>query len=99
MEHHVYFWLRPEHQHAADRVAFEAGMGKLFEIKQVAGGMWGRPAPVMQRPVIDASWDYAISMRFDSVAAQDLYQADPAHLAFVERFKDWWARVLVMDVE
>jgi hypothetical protein len=99
MEHHVYFWLQEERKNAADRAAFEAGLDELFQIEHVAGGMWGRPAPVMPRPVIDSSWDYATSMRFESVARQDLYQVDPAHQAFVERFKNWWSRVLVMDVE
>ena len=98
MEHHVYFWLNEEHHNPADRAAFEAGLDSLFGIATVAGGIWGTPAPVMPRPVIDSSWDYATSMRFASVADQDVYQLDPAHHVFIEHFKDWWAKVLVMDL-
>ena len=98
MEHHVYFWLKEENRNPADRAAFEAGLDSLFRISTVAGGIWGTPAPVMPRPVIDTSWDYATSMRFASVADQDAYQVDPAHHEFIERFKTWWDKVLVMDV-
>jgi hypothetical protein len=99
MEHHVYFWLKEEFKTAAARAEFEAGLDSLFKIPTVAGGFWGTPAPVMPRPVIDSSWDYATSMRFDSVAKQDTYQDDPDHHAFIERFQERWAKVLVMDVQ
>lgn len=99
MEHHVYFWLKEEHKCPASRAEFEQGLDGLFKLPNVAGGFWGTPAPVMPRPVIDSSWDYATSMRFESVADQDAYQNDPGHHLFIERFKDRWAKVLVMDVQ
>jgi hypothetical protein len=99
MEHHVYFWLQEERRTEADRAAFEEGLAGLLRLPGVAGGMWGTPAPVMPRPVIDNSWDYALSMRFESVANHDAYQNDAAHHAFIDRFKDLWAKVLVMDVQ
>lgn len=98
MEHHVYFWLKPQHKNDADRAAFEAGLDSLFRIPVVAGGIWGVPAPVMERPVIDASWDYATSMQFKSVDDQDAYQNDPDHEKFVATFKDWWQSIQVRDV-
>jgi hypothetical protein len=98
MEHHVYFWLKEEYQNAADRAVFEQGMERLFEIGLVAGGRWAVPAKVVQRPVIDQSWSYALSMQFATVEDHDAYQADADHHAFVETFKDWWAKVLVMDL-
>lgn len=99
MEHHVYFWLKAERQNDSDRAAFEQGLAGLFEIPQVAGGLWGTPAPVMARPVIDLSWDYALSMTFNSIEDQDAYQVDADHHVFIDTFKDWWERVLVMDVQ
>lgn len=98
MEHHVYFWLKPERKNDADRAEFEKGLAALFEIEFVAGGMWATPAPVMERPVIDHSWDYALSMTFDSIEKQDAYQVDPDHEVFVHRFKDWWENVQVRDL-
>jgi hypothetical protein len=98
MEHHVYFWLKPERQNDPDRREFESGLAALFTIDLVKGGMWATPAPVMERPVIDHSWDYALSMRFDSIEDQDVYQTHPEHDAFIARFKDWWENVQVRDL-
>jgi hypothetical protein len=98
MDHHVYFWLKDESKGPAEREAFEAGLASLFEIELVKGGRWSVPAPVMPRPVIDQSWDYALTMKFDSVADQDAYQGDPLHQRFIDGHKDRWARVLVMDL-
>ncbi|MEP4078592.1 Dabb family protein [Haloferula sp.] len=98
MEHHVYFWLKPEHKNDTDRATFEAGLDALFKIPGVAGGIWGQPAPVMERPVIDQSWDYATSMQFESIAAQDAYQVHPEHDKFIAAFKDWWETVQVRDL-
>ena len=98
MEHHVYFWLQEEYQNVADRAVFEQGLARLFEIDLVTGGRWAVPANVVLRPVIDQSWTYALSMQFATVADHDVYQAHADHHAFINTFKDWWAKVLVMDL-
>ena len=99
MEHHVYFWLKEERQNEADRRAFEAGLDALLTVKGLVSGFWAVPAKVMERPVINQSWDYATSFTFESVAAQDAYQEDPDHYVFINAFKDWWAKVEVRDLE
>ena len=99
MEHHVYFWLADGFKDETMRGEFEAGLGALLGIGTVGGGMWGRPAATPERPVTDKSWDYALSLRFATVADHDAYQDAPAHHEFVARFKERWAKVLVMDVE
>lgn len=98
MEHHVYFWLKEEHQNETDRAVFEQGLASLFEIDLVAGGRWAVPAKVAARPVVDQSWDYALSMRFATLEDHDAYQVAPAHHVFISTFKDWWAKVLIMDL-
>ncbi len=98
MEHHVYFWLKEERQSVTDRAMFEQGLARLFEIPLVKGGRWAVPAKVIQRPVIDQSWSYALSMQFATVADHDAYQDDADHHAFINTFKEWWAKVLVMDL-
>ena len=98
MEHHVYFWLKDEYQNPADRAVFEQGLAALFDIALVAGGRWAVPAKVVLRPVIDQSWTYALSMCFATVEDHDVYQADADHHAFINTFKEWWAKVLVMDL-
>ena len=99
MEHHVYFWLKEEKKNAADQALFEQGLADLFKIKEVARGRWGKSADTPERPVTDKSFDYALSMQFDSMADHNVYQDDPDHDVFVDAFKDWWQKVLVMDVD
>jgi hypothetical protein len=99
MEHHVYFWLKPEFQTPEAREEFEKGLDSLFEIKGlVASGRWATPAPVMPRPVIDNSWDYALTMQFDTIEKHDAYQVDPDHEVFINGHKHRWEKVLVMDL-
>lgn len=98
MDHHVYFWLKEERQNEADRATFEKGLQSLFEIGLVAGGRWAIPAKVMIRPVIDQSWDYALTMQFDDIEKHDAYQVDVDHQKFIDTFKEWWAQVQVKDL-
>ena len=93
MDHHVYFWLKPEHQNEIDRAVFEQGLDSLFQLDLVAGGRWAVPAKVMIRPVIDQSWDYAIT-----IAEHDAYQVDSDHQIFINQFKTWWEQVQVKDL-
>ena len=99
MEHHVYFWLKGEKNNPEDRAAFETGLAALFDIEEVAGGIWGRSADTPERAVTDKSFDYALSMKFDSLELHQVYQDHAEHADFVHAFKDVWAKVLVMDVE
>ncbi|BCX49364.1 hypothetical protein HAHE_32720 [Haloferula helveola] len=98
MEHHVYFWLKEEHKNEADLAAFEAGLDELLKIPLMTGGIWATPAPVMERPVVDQSWDYATSVSFANVDDQDAYQSHPDHQVFIDKFSTWWERVQVRDL-
>ena len=98
MEHHVYFWLKEEHKTEAGIATFEKALDDLYKIKEIAGGIWGKSAATPERPVTDKSFDYALSMKFDSIEKHDAYQVDPDHDVFVDTFKSWWEKVLIMDV-
>jgi hypothetical protein len=98
MDHHVYFWLKEEHQNEVDRAIFEQGLASLFQLDLVAGGRWAVPAKVVVRPVIDQSWDYALTMQFETIEDHDAYQDDPDHHVFIHTFKEWWAQVQVKDL-
>lgn len=99
MEHHVYFWLKEERNNEVDRRVFEEGIEALCLSPHIASSHWGRPAATAERPVTDHSFAYAISLKFESMSAHDSYQdGDPVHDEFIATFKDWWAKVLVMDV-
>ena len=96
--HCVYFWLKPELT-PAQRADFRRGVETLAGIKSVAKVAVGAPAATERRPVIDASYDVALIVICQDVAAQNAYQVDPLHLAFVEKYKTCWTRVQIYDSE
>jgi len=99
MEHHVYFWLKAERNQESAREVFEKGIEELCKSPNIESSHWGGSAATADRPVTDHSFDYAISLKFSSMASHDRYQeGDAIHDAFIEEFKEWWAKVLVMDV-
>ena len=94
--HCVYFWLKPQLS-AAQRADFRRGVESHAGIKCVEQVAVGTPAATERRPVIDASYDVALLVICKDVAAQNAYQVDPIHLAFVEKFKGCWTRVQIYD--
>lgn len=95
--HSVYFWFKAE----ADpvRVAeFERGLRSLASIQQVEHAYFGKPELTPTRPVIDASYQWALIVHFENLAAHDAYQEHPLHLEFLEQFAATWERVQVYDV-
>lgn len=99
MEHHVYFWLKDDHQNESDRQVFEKGLSALCLSPRIGSAHWGPPAPTAERPVTDHSFDYALSLKFDTMEDHNQYQeGDEVHDHFVSSFKDWWSKVRVMDL-
>jgi len=95
--HTVIFWLRSDLD-AAQRQAFRTeGLDSLRAIPAVAGLYVGGPAPIPPRPVVDATYTFALTILFADVAAHDAYQVHPLHRAFVDKFKTCWERVQIYD--
>jgi hypothetical protein len=94
--HNVYFWLKPELTDA-QRADFRRGLESLAGIRSAIELHVGTPAPLPPRPVVDATYTYALTVAFEDVAGHDLYQTDPLHLAFLNNFKSCWARVQIYD--
>lgn len=96
--HSVYFWLVPGLT-APQRENFHAAVKKLSAIRAVEKIYVGGPASIPERSVTDRSFDVALTIVFKDGPAHDAYQVDPLHLAFVERNKASWTRVLIFDSE
>jgi hypothetical protein len=96
--HSVFFWLKPELT-AAQRAEFRQGVEALGAIKAVEKIYVGKAAATEKRPVIDHSFDVALTVLCKDIAAEKAYQVDPIHLAFVEKFKSNWARVQVYNAD
>ncbi|HVZ99691.1 MAG TPA: Dabb family protein [Caulobacterales bacterium] len=95
--HNVYFWLKADLS-ADQRAEFERELARLPAISYIADGFVGRPAATEQRAVTDHSFDYSLSLLFNSDADQSFYQNEcPEHARFVERCSPFFARVLVYD--
>jgi len=96
--HTVYFWLK----NPADpivRAKFEKSMktyinsSKYIKTKHI-----GVPAST-NRPVIDSSYSYCLSLTFASKEDQDKYQVEDTHLVFIKESEMLWEKVLVYDSE
>lgn len=96
MTHTVFFWL-DENLTEAGRADFESGLRTLLTIPGAQRAVVGKPAATPKREVIDDSYDWALELDFASLADQDVYQAHPIHLAFIENHKAKWERVRVYD--
>ena len=97
MVHTVLFWLRKDlaKQELAE---FHRDLSTLPGVPSVRHGFIGTPSPT-DRPVIDSSYSYGLTLAFDNLAGHDAYQTHPTHLAFVERNKDKWTRVQIYDFQ
>jgi hypothetical protein len=94
--HSVFFWLKADLSEE-QRAAFRAAVGSLREIPGARSLFLGTPALIPSRPVVDASYTYALSITFDDVAGHDAYQVHPTHRAFVDNNRDLWDRVQIYD--
>jgi hypothetical protein len=95
--HNVYFWLK-DGLSDAEIKEFEKGLESLINIRLAISGYYGKPADT-HRDVVENSYSYGLSILFKDLANHNLYQADPVHLAFVDKNSMKWVRVRVFDIE
>jgi len=93
--HSVYFWLA-DGLTEAQREQFVSQARALTRIETVRYGWLGRPAPT-DRPVIDRSYSYALTVVFDDQAGHDAYQDHPVHDRFRNECSSFWTRVLIYE--
>jgi hypothetical protein len=93
--HHVFFWLK-DPSSEADRIALQNGLRTLTAIRSISSYHIGVPAGT-DREVIDTSYDFSWLALFTDREAQDAYQIDPVHIAFVRQCSHLWGRVQVYD--
>ena len=97
MIHAVYFWLNADADEALKKEWLEKGLDELAKVPSLQAVYYGPPADTEERGVVDKSYDVAWICLFDTPADQDAYQVDPIHLAFVEKYKSLWEKVIVYD--
>ena len=94
--HNVYFWLKKP-ESLEDRDLLIAGLKTLSAIPAIKTLQIGLPANTEKRDVVDNSFNVFELMYFDSVEAQNEYQVNPLHTAFVENYGHLWEKVVVHD--
>ena len=95
--HSVYFWLK-EDLTDDERAALRGGIESLAKIEATEEVYVGAPADT-DRPVVEASYDFGLTVLLADRAAHDVYQVDPIHLAFVDEFSGYWTKVVIYDAE
>jgi len=95
--HNVYFWLKEGLSNSA-LLEFEKGLETLTKTTQVVSGFFGKPANT-DRAVVDNTYSYGLLLVFKDTPDHNRYQADPIHLAFVEKNSAKWTKVQVYDVD
>lgn len=94
--HAVYFWLKnPQDQ--SDRDAFEKSLKTLLDKSKYAKTNFIGTPPKAVRNVVDDSFTYALFLTFESAKAQEAYQTEEVHLAFIEESNHLWEKVMVYD--
>jgi hypothetical protein len=96
LSHIVLFWLKPELS-SAEVQAFREGLEALKTIPTTRGVYIGTPAPTAPRPIIDTSYSIGVTVLFDSIADQDIYQVHPAHQGFLKEFSHCWSKIRIYD--
>lgn len=95
MIHQVYFWL---HDVSNTQEFLTEAVPMLGRCKTVAKFIAGTPASTADRDVVDHSFQVACTIFFDSLEDQDVYQKDPLHLEFIEKYSSMWKTVKVYDI-
>lgn len=95
--HSVYFWFK-EDMTEEQKEQFYANTEKLREIEVVKALYTGKPANTT-RPIVERSYDFAVIVHFENLAAHDVYQQHPIHLALLESGSPYWEKVMITDVE
>lgn len=94
--HTVLFWIRKDLQ--GDQLTdFRISLETLKQIPGAEAVYIGLPANTPERPVVDTSYDFCLTILFKTIAAHNAYQVHPIHDAFVEKNKDYWRKVKIYD--
>ena len=94
--HVVYFWLN-DPESASDRKDFEEALTMFLNTSEFAQTNYVGTPPKASRDVVDDSFSYCLIVSFDSAEAQENYQTEDAHLAFIENASHLWNKVIVYD--
>jgi hypothetical protein len=94
--HHVFFYLNHNDEESLKK--FMEGLNFLATAPTIQSYHIGVPAATNRDVIIN---DYTVSWCcfFENAEAEVIYQTDPIHLEFIDRYKSMWSKVVVYDSE
>jgi len=93
--HHAFIWLQPALS-SEDKALFQEKFLAMAKIPSTGGISIGTPI-ASSRPVVDSSFDFAITCHFMDQDEHDRYQKHPLHLEFIDQCQKMWRHVIVYD--
>ena len=96
--HTVIFWLKKDLSED-QRNIFIKEVKTLGEISSVHDFHLGTPAANSKRPVVEDSYDFAITVVLKDMVAHDDYQADPIHLNLLIIVRKCGNAVVIYDAD
>lgn len=96
--HNVLFWLRKDLD-GAEIKEFRMGLESLKGIQHAETIYIGSPACVSERPVLDESYDFCLTVILKDIASHDAYQADEIHQTFLTQHKEKFKKIKVYDAD
>ncbi|GMV96456.1 MAG: Dabb family protein [Phycisphaerae bacterium] len=95
--HAVFFDLQPGAPEPRVEALIQDAYRLLGQIPTVRTIDSGRRETLMRREVNDQSFTVGLVVYFDDKAGHDVYATHPLHQEYIDKHKDLWARVRVMD--
>ena len=93
--HTVFFWLKADLT-PQQLSTFREGLISLTTITTVRNAHIGVPAAT-NRPIIERSYSYALSVQFDDERGHDYYQQVDIHERFRQACSSFWSKVVIYD--
>lgn len=95
--HSVFFWLK-EGMTDDEVETFKKGLESLISISSVKSGFFGTPAKT-DRPIIDKSYNYGLTIITEDYDSHMEYQVDPIHDKFKEDCRKFFEKVVIYDYD
>lgn len=92
--HIVFIWLKDPDKYLKNVMAATEEFVK--EVPSVKSFHIGVPAST-NRPIVDNSYSFCLTVGFDDLEGHDLYQEHEAHKKYVSETKNLWTKVQVYD--
>ena len=97
--HTVFFKFTETSSEADIRSCADDARNLLAKVETVKALYVGSPADTEVRPVSVRDFDLSLTVLFESIPDQNVYQDHPLHDEFIANNKDNWGSVSVYDVD